>query len=181
MRLNQYEDFVQTDAAINPGNSGGPLVSLDGKIVGVNSAIKSRSGGWQGIGLAVSSNLTRDVVTQLRESNTVKRGYLGVAIADVDEEKAKEFGLEKATGVLVGRVFADSPADKAGLKSGDVITSVNGIATPNASALPRVVSRLPIGQSAKIAYLRGGRAESAEITIEEQPPEERRLRNLTDE
>src|SRR5262249_17490838 len=99
LRMNMYEDFLQTDAAINPGNSGGPLISLDGKVIGINSAIKSRTGGFQGIGLAISSNLGKRIVNALLKDGVVRRGYLGVGIREVDEEIAKELKLEEAAGV----------------------------------------------------------------------------------
>ncbi|MFO0865587.1 MAG: trypsin-like peptidase domain-containing protein [Gemmataceae bacterium] len=113
LSLNMYEDFIQTDAAINPGNSGGPLVGLDGKVVGINAAIKSRSGGFQGVGLAVASNLARNVVKSLTTEGVVRRGYLGVQIRELNDEVAKRLGLEKDIGVVVGEVFEKTPAAKA--------------------------------------------------------------------
>src|SRR5258708_143929 len=101
LQMNMYEDFIQTDAPINPGNSGGPLVSLDGKVIGINAAIKSRSGGFQGIGLAVSSNLAKNVMKQLQENGTVKRGYLGVQIKPLDPDVAVKLGVADGKGVVV--------------------------------------------------------------------------------
>ena len=117
VRLNQYEDFLQTDAAINPGNSGGPLISLDGKVIGINSAIKSKSGGFQGVGLAISSNLAKTVVQQLLKEGSVKRGYLGVKIRDIDAELAAKLGVKEAGGVQITRVFDQSPAAKCGAEA----------------------------------------------------------------
>src|SRR5439155_13273228 len=115
LQMNMYEDFIQTDAAINPGNSGGPLVSLEGKVIGINSAIKSRSGGFQGVGLAISSNMVRTVTDQLLRDGVVRRGYLGVQIKDVDSaELAKRLGLDRPQGVLISHVYEDAPAAKAG-------------------------------------------------------------------
>src|SRR5207248_2429935 len=116
-----YEDFIQTDAAINPGNSGGALVDSEGRLIGINTAILSRSGGNQGIGFAIPSNLARDVMTSLVKDGRVTRGFLGVMIQDITPALAKEFKLKDNAGALVGDVTPDSPAEKAGLKSGDVI------------------------------------------------------------
>src|SRR4029077_3256044 len=121
LRMNMYEDFLQTDAAINPGNSGGPLVNLEGKVIGINSAIKSRTGGFQGIGLAIASNLGKTIVNALLKDGVVRRGYLGVGIRDVDEEVARELGLKEARGVQVTRIYPRTPGSKGGLKNGDVI------------------------------------------------------------
>src|SRR5206468_4758514 len=121
-----YEDFVQTDAAINPGNSGGPLVNLEGRVIGINAAIKSRTGGFQGIGLAVASNLAKNVVHALRTDGAVRRGYLGVQVRELSPDVAKRLGLAHDTGVVVGEVFEGTPAAKAGLKAGDIVTSVAG-------------------------------------------------------
>jgi serine protease Do len=114
LNMNMYEDFLQTDAAINPGNSGGPLVSLDGRVIGINSAIKTRSGGFQGVGLAVASNLAKTVVRSLEKDGVVHRGYLGVQVRGLDPEVARRLGVPKDTGLLVGQVFDKTPASNAG-------------------------------------------------------------------
>lgn len=171
LHMNMYEDFLQTDAAINPGNSGGPLISLDGKVVGINAAIKSRSGGFQGIGLAVSANLAKNVMKQLEENGSVKRGYLGVQIKPLDPEVATKLGVEGGKGVVVGQVFDGSPAAKGGLKAGDVITSVNGKAIKDGRDLQLMVAGLPVNKAADVKIVRDAKAQSVKITIEPQPDE----------
>lgn len=161
LRLNQYEDFLQTDAAINPGNSGGPLVNIDGEVIGINSAIKTKSGGFQGVGLAVSSNLARDVVAQLLKDGVVRRGYLGVGIREAP-------GI---VGVVVTSVYEGSPAAVAGLRQGDVITSVGGAPVTDQHSLPRVTAKLPLDKPVEVAYSRAGRPAVASVTIREQPAE----------
>lgn len=121
--INDYEDFIQTDAAINPGNSGGPLVNLNGDVVGINTAIFSKSGGYMGIGFAIPINLANDIAQQLMKHGEVTRGYLGVLVQELSPELAKSFDLEKNEGILVAQVMGDSPADKAGIKQGDIIIS----------------------------------------------------------
>ncbi|MFO0844748.1 MAG: trypsin-like peptidase domain-containing protein [Gemmataceae bacterium] len=169
LKMNLYEDFLQTDAAINPGNSGGPLVNLEGKVIGVNSAIKSRSGGFQGIGLAISSNLTRNIVDQLLKEGVVRRGYLGVGILDVDEEIRKELSLKEASGVKVTRIYPDTAGDKGGLKSNDVIVAVAGKPVKDGRALQMVVAGLPVGKEAEVEVIRGGKPLKMRVTIDEQP------------
>ncbi|HZV05876.1 MAG TPA: trypsin-like peptidase domain-containing protein [Gemmataceae bacterium] len=171
LQLNMYEDFLQTDAAINPGNSGGPLVSLDGKVIGINSAIKSRSGGWQGVGLAVSSNIAKTIVPQLLKDGVVHRGYLGVQIKDLTEpDIASRLGVQQGEhGVLVTRVFEDTPGAKAGLKEGDVLTTLDGKPVHNGRELQMLIARLPVGKSVEVRGLRDGQAKTFNVTIEEQP------------
>jgi serine protease Do len=169
LRMNMYEDFLQTDAAINPGNSGGPLVSLEGKVIGINSAIKSRSGGFQGIGLAIASNLGKTIVTSLFKEGVVRRGYLGVSIRDVDEDLAKELGLKKAQGVQITRIFPKAPGAKAGLKKDDVITKLGKKPVRDGRDLQTVVAGLPLGKPVKIEIVRNGKPRTLDVTIEEQP------------
>jgi serine protease Do len=169
LKLNMYEDFVQTDAAINPGNSGGPLVNLEGKVIGINSAIKSKSGGFQGIGLAVSSNLARAVIDQLLKDGVVRRGYLGVQIRDVDSEVAEELRIRENTGVLVTKVFTDSPGAKAGLKVGDIVTNIGGKPVREGAELQKVVLSLPLGKPVDVELIRDGEPRVAKVVIEEQP------------
>jgi serine protease Do len=171
LRLNMYEDFLQTDAAINPGNSGGPLVNLQGQVIGVNSAIKSRSGGWQGVGLAIASNLARDITAQLLKDGTVHRGYLGVSIKDLDPEVASRLGLDKQKGVLVAKVWEGSPAAKAGLKDGDIITALAGKPITNGRELQSAVIALPLNQTVSVTVLRDGEVKELKVTIAEQPAE----------
>ncbi len=171
VRLNQYEDFLQTDAAINPGNSGGPLVSLDGKVIGLNSAIKSKTGGFQGVGLAISSNLAKTVVEQLLKDGSVKRGYLGVKIRDIDAELAAKLGVKEASGVLITSVVAQSPAAKCGLKLNDVVITIGGKPVRNGIDLQKVVAGLPLNEAVDVALKRDGQALQLRLTIEEQPDE----------
>ena len=119
--INQYENFIQTDAAINPGNSGGPLINVHGEVVGINTALFSKTGGYMGIGFAIPINMARSIEDQLQKDGKVTRGWLGVVIQNVDKELAESFGLKEAGGILVSEVQKDSPASKAGIKQGDVI------------------------------------------------------------
>ncbi len=169
IRVNMYEDFLQTDAAINPGNSGGPLVNLEGKVIGVNSAIKSRSGGFQGVGLAIASNLVSKIKNQLLRDGVVKRGYLGVSVADVDPASVDKLGLKNPEGVLVEEVFEDTPGAKAGLKRGDVVLTLDGKPVPDGRALVNLVADLPLNKPVAVAVVRDRKVKNLTITIEEQP------------
>ena len=168
IHMNMYEDFLQTDAAINPGNSGGPLVNLSGQIIGINSAIKSSTGGFQGIGLAISSNMVKDIMAQLLKDGTVHRGYLGVNIQPLDAEVAKHLGLT-SKGVVIAKVTKGSPAAKAGLVDGDILTSVDGKAVKDAHDLQRLVASMQRGKPAELTVFRDGAAKTLKVTIEEQP------------
>lgn len=188
LSMNMYEDFIQTDAAINPGNSGGPLVGLDGKVVGINSAIKSRSGGFQGVGLAISSNLAKSVMKQLQESGAVHRGYLGVIAKPVNPDVGGRLGLKDGQGAMVSRVYDGSPAAKAGVQPGDVITTLHAKPIKDAKSLVDVVLTLPLGKPTEMVLVRDGKQEKLSVTIEEQPedyglvqaPELRQFRNRRD-
>jgi serine protease Do len=170
LRLNMYEDFLQTDAAINPGNSGGPLVNLEGQVIGINSAIKSRTGGFQGVGMAISSHLAKNVMQQLLQNGVVHRGYLGVSIAAVPAEVAERLGLNpNESGVAVGRVVEGSPAAKAGIRAGDVITSLNHKSIKDGQQLQTMVAELPLNKPTSLMILRDGKRETLQVTILEQP------------
>jgi serine protease Do len=170
LRMNMYEDFLQTDAAINPGNSGGPLVNLEGKVIGINSAIKSRSGGFQGVGMAIASNLAKNIMQQLLKDGTVHRGYLGVQIKDIlDPELAKRLGVDGQGGVQVTQVFPKSPAANAGLKEGDVITGLHGKPLHEGRELSNIVAGLPLGKPVEVTVVRDGQPKTLQVTIEEQP------------
>jgi serine protease Do len=169
LKLNMYEDFLQTDAAINPGNSGGPLVNLEGKVVGINAAIKSKGGGFQGVGLAVASNLAKSIVNALLTDGTVKRGYLGCHVRELSPELAASLGVSKTGGVVVAEVYDNSPAAKAGLQPGDVILSIAGKAVPDTKALQTIVIGLPRNKSATMSVVRGGKTQTVNVTIVEQP------------
>jgi serine protease Do len=169
LRMNMYEDFIQTDAAINPGNSGGPLVNLAGQVIGIDAAIKTRTGGFQGVGLAVASNLAKSVMKSLQKDGKVHRGYLGVQIKDLTPEVAEQLGLSHNTGVVVARVYKGSPAANAGLKSGDIITAVNGKEVKEGRVLQTIVSGLPLHKPVPLAVVRDGQPRTMHVTIEEQP------------
>jgi serine protease Do len=153
-RNENYVPFIQTDVAINPGNSGGPLFNLDGEVVGVNSQIFTRSGGSIGLSFAVPASVARNVVEQLKEHGHVTRGWLGVTIQDVDKSLAESFGLERPEGALVAEVSADSPAEKAGLQSGDIIVSFDGKDIPTSSSLPHVVGLVTPGTRVEVQLIR---------------------------
>jgi serine protease Do len=169
LKLNQYEDFLQTDAAINPGNSGGPLINLDGQVIGVNSAIKTKTGGFQGVGLAISSNMAKDVSRQLLKDGIVRRGYLGVGLRELDEELAARSGLKRGSGSVVSKVYEGSPGAKAGLKVGDIITSLDGQPVGDPFTIPKLVAKLPLKQKAEIGIQRDGKNVVLELLVEEQP------------
>jgi serine protease Do len=172
-----YEDFIQTDAAINPGNSGGALVDADGRLIGINTAILSRSGGNQGIGFAVPSNLARDVMDSLVTDGHVTRGYLGVMIQDINPALARKFELKDTKGVLVGDVTPKSPAEKAGLENGDVITEFNGKSVSDTRHLKLQVARTQPGTTVPIKILRDGNAKTIEVTVKELPGTRELARN----
>ena len=167
--FNQYQDFIQTDAAINPGNSGGALVDAEGRLVGINTAIISRSGGNQGIGFAVPINMARNVLERLVSGGKIERGYLGIIQQDIDAGLAKQFNLPDQNGALVGDVIPDAPAAKAGLKSGDVILSVNGKPIADAHSLQLTVSQCAPGSAATIKFIRNGVNKTFVITLGELP------------
>lgn len=164
-----YEDFIQTDAAINPGNSGGPLVNIKGELVGINTAIFSKTGGYQGIGFAVPSNMARSVMTQLIKEGKVTRGWLGVTIQNLTPELSKEFGLNNTTGALVTDIFDDSPAGKAGIKRGDVVIEVAGKKIKNVENLRNMVSQSKVGTMIKVTVLRNGKQLVFNAVISEFP------------
>jgi serine protease Do len=166
-----YEDFIQTDAAINPGNSGGPLVNIRGEIIGINTAIFSRTGGYQGIGFAVPSNMVRLVMDQLIQKGKVTRGWIGVTIQELTPELAQEFGLKRTKGALVSDVVKDSPAAKAGVVRGDVILEVNGKEVKDVSSLRNMVAQSKTGSDITIKILRAGKEFSVKVKILELPRE----------
>ncbi len=169
MGITEYEDFIQTDAAINPGNSGGPLVNVRGEVVGINTAIFSRSGGNMGIGFAVPSNLAHSVMEQLVHGGRVVRGWLGVSIQELTPELAVRFGLDRTAGVLVSEVVEDSPAKKAGFERGDVIVEYDGKAVDTPAQLRNAVAQTPIGRRVMVKLVRNSVLKSVEVTIAEQP------------
>jgi Do/DeqQ family serine protease len=162
-----YEDFIQTDASINPGNSGGALVNLRGELVGINSAILSGSGGNIGIGFAIPVNMAKGVMDQLIKYGQVKRGVLGVNIYDVTPDVAKEFGLADASGALVAGVTQGSAAERAGVKTGDIIVSINGVAMKSARELRNAIGMLRIGDQVEIGLLRDGKTRQVTALVAE--------------
>ncbi len=166
-----YEDFIQTDAAINPGNSGGPLVNIKGELIGINTAIFSKSGGYQGIGFAVPSNMARLVMDQLMRQGKIVRGWLGVTIQDITPEIAQKFGLKDSKGALVGDISRGSPADKAGILRGDVILEFNGKEIDSVGGLRNIVAQSKVGSQVKLKILRNGKEHEISAVIAELPKE----------
>jgi len=152
-----YDNFIQTDASINPGNSGGPLINARGEVIGINTAIFSRGGGSVGIGFAVPSSLAKTVITQLADHGTVERGWLGVSIQPLTKELAVSFKRSDTSGALVSAVMEGSPADKAGVKAGDVIVEFNGKKIPKATDLPGLVADVPVGRDVPMVVVREGK------------------------
>ncbi len=167
--INDYEDFIQTDAAINPGNSGGPLINIHGEVIGMNTAIFSRSGGSMGIGFAIPINMAKAVKDQLIKNGKVIRGWLGVIIQDIDDDLAQSFGLKKSEGVLIAEVSPDSPAAKGGLKQGDVILSLNGKPVNDVGELRNKIALTSPGTKVKFVVLRDGKKKTIKVKIGEQP------------
>jgi serine protease Do len=168
-----YENFIQTDAAINPGNSGGALVDTEGRLIGINTAILSRTGGYEGIGFAVPVNTARDVMESLIAKGRVDRGYMGVSIQNIDPALADQFNLlPDQHGALISDVLPGSPAEKAGLKSGDVVLEFNGKPVPNSNRLQYNVAATAPGTSVPVKVLRNGHEETLQLTVREQPGSE---------
>ena len=169
IRLMQYSDLIQTDASINPGNSGGALVDMQGRLVGMNAAMLSRSGGSQGIGFAIPTKMAMRVVQALKEEGRVQRAYLGVVPQDVDQSMADYYGMERPRGVLINQVNDDTPAAESGLKEGDIILSVDGQEIRNSSMLRNVISLSDVGHQAQLAILREGQEKQITVKLEEYP------------
>jgi serine protease Do len=167
----QYQDFIQTDAAINPGNSGGPLVNLRGEVVGINTAIFSKSGGYMGIGFSIPVNMARKIMKSLIRHGKVVRGWLGVGIQDVDDDMAKTLGLPAAKGAMITEVVKDSPAAKAGLRERDVILSYDGKKVSGANSLTNAVGLTPVGREVKLDVYRRGKHTTVSVKIGERTAE----------
>lgn len=179
----QRARFLQTDAAINPGNSGGPLVNLDGEVIGINTAIASRSGGFQGIGFAIPSDLAKWVVDQLVKGGQVRRAYLGVGIEQVNGNLAEQFGVKQNQGVLVAEVFKDSPAEAAGFQVGDVIVKFAGTGVRNPRDLQEVVEKCPFESRQPVEVVRDGKPKTLEVVVKPLPDDfgrQARSRNQPD-
>jgi serine protease Do len=167
-----YVPFIQTDVAINPGNSGGPLFDLDGKVVGVNSQIYSRTGGFMGLSFAIPINVVVDVTEQLKSKGRVSRGWLGILIQDVTRELAEAFGMDKPQGALVSKVLDDSPAAAAGFAPGDVVVRFGGREVADSASLPPLVGRVRAGSRVDVVVIRDGKEKTLAVTIGELPGEE---------
>nr|WP_040577063.1 DegQ family serine endoprotease [Methylophaga lonarensis] len=167
-----YVPFIQTDVAINPGNSGGPLFNLDGEVIGINSQIYSRHGGFMGVSFAIPIDVVMNVVEQIKAQGYVSRGWLGVVIQDVTRELAESFGLSRPQGALVSRVIPDSPAEKAGFRAGDVILEFDGRNVVTSSDLPPIVGRTAVGKETNVQIMREQKRQTIKVVVEELPDED---------
>ncbi|MGO2414827.1 DegQ family serine endoprotease [Cobetia crustatorum] len=168
-----YVPFIQTDVAINPGNSGGPLFNLDGKVVGINSQIYTRSGGFMGVSFAIPINVAMDVADKLKTNGRVDRGWLGVVIQPVSKDLAESFGLDRARGALIADLDPDGPAAASGLQSGDIITAVDGKDVESSANLPRMVGISSPGDSLKLSLLRDGKSQTLDVKVGHWPGSEK--------
>ncbi len=166
-----YVPFIQTDVAINPGNSGGPLFNMKGEVVGINSQIFTRSGGFMGLSFAIPIDVAMDVANQLKSSGKVNRGWLGVVIQEVNKDLAESFGLERPAGALVAQVLEDSPAAKGGLRVGDVILTANGQPIVMSADLPHLIGNLKDGSKAELEVIRDGKRQTVNVTVGALPDE----------
>jgi len=170
-----YVPFIQTDVAINPGNSGGPLFNLDGEVVGVNSQIYSRTGGYMGLSFSIPIEVAMDVASQLKAHGKVSRGWLGVLIQDVTLELAESFGMSKPQGALIAKVMPDSPAEEAKMQVGDIVVSFNGKEVVRSSSLPPVVGSTPVGKKVPVKVIRGGRSQTLWVKLGELPDQDQTI------
>lgn len=177
MGINTYESFIQTDAAINPGNSGGALIDAYGNLVGINTAIFTKSGGSQGIGFAIPMSIARNIMQQLIETGRVSRGWLGVETQDITPQLAESFNLQNITGIIVAGIQRNGPAAQAGLRPGDIILSVNGEASTDSKTVMNQIARVTPGGKLQLKILRGGRELDAEATVSERPAPQRKRSN----
>jgi len=163
--LSRIEDFIQTDAVLNRGNSGGPLLNLDSEVIGVNTAIASNMGAYMGIGFAVPSNIAKNAMEQLIEHGSVKRGYIGILLQQMDKDLASAFGLQKTQGIVVSEVVPGSPAERASLKRGDVITRYNSVSVNNIGSFRTAIALMPPESKVKLVILRNGKEEELTVTV----------------
>ncbi len=177
MGINTFENFIQTDAAINPGNSGGALIDAYGNLVGINTAIFTKSGGSQGIGFAIPMSIARDVMEQLIETGRVSRGWLGVETQDITPQLAESFNLQDIIGVIIAGIQRNGPAAQAGLRPGDIILSVNGEPASDSKIVMNQIARTSSGEKLRLKILRNGREFDAEAIVGERPPPTREPRN----
>ncbi|SIT66890.1 serine protease DegS [Ectothiorhodosinus mongolicus] len=167
--ISTYEDFIQTDAAINPGNSGGALINAHGELIGVNTAIFTRSGGSQGIGFAIPIDLARDIITQIIQSGTVVRGWLGIEVQEITPQLARSFGLEDTRGVIIAGLLANGPAARAGIRRGDVLTHMDGDRITDGQDALNFIARRKPGETLQMQGLRNGQAFRAEAEVGQRP------------
>jgi serine protease DegQ len=167
--INTFENFIQTDASINPGNSGGALIDVDGNLIGINSAIYSRSGGSMGIGFAIPVSIAKLVMEQISTTGSVTRGWIGIEAQDITPELAESFKLNKVEGSLIAGVLRDSPADIAKLKAGDILVSINGQEVKDSDSMLNLISTLQPKQKAKLGIIRNGNLINIEITVGKRP------------
>ncbi len=165
--ISDYEDFIQTDAAINPGNSGGPLVNLDGEVIGINTAIFSRSGGYMGVGFAIPIDMAKGIASQLLDKGEVTRGFLGIAIQPLTPELAESFGTSQRQGIVVAEVTEGSPAHRGGLKQGDLIVKLNGKAVADSGDFRNRISLTPPGSKIELGIIRNGASQVVAVTVGE--------------
>ncbi|VAW79364.1 HtrA protease/chaperone protein [hydrothermal vent metagenome] len=170
-----YVPFIQTDVAINPGNSGGPLFNLDGEVVGVNSQIYSRTGGFMGLSFSIPIEVAMDVANQLKANGKVSRGWLGVLIQDVTLDLAESFGMSKPQGALIAKVMPNSPAEKAKFQVGDVVLAFNGKEIDRSSSLPPVVGSTPVGKRVPVKVMRNKRSQTLWIELGELPDKDKKI------
>ena len=167
--LNTYENFIQTDAAINPGNSGGALIDTHARLIGINTAIYSESGGSQGIGFAIPIDTVKQVLTQIIEFGHVRRGWLGIEPQDIRADLARAFNLDRQSGVIIAGMMRDGPASRAGLRVGDIVQSIDGQVVEDTPALMSRIARVPPGEMIKLGVWRSGRQQSIEVKVGMRP------------
>ena len=170
---NPFGSFIQTDAAINPGNSGGALVDVAGNLVGINTLIFSRSGGYQGIGFAIPVSLAKSVLEQIIETGSVTRGWFGVDVADISSDLAESLGLKGTRGAIVGAIERGSPAEKAGLRLGDIITTINGRTIPDTSTALNSIAEVPPGKSVPVKVIRRNQEVTLDVLVGKRRPRPR--------
>jgi len=169
--INTFEDFIQTDAAINPGNSGGALTDTSGNLIGINTAIYSRTGGSLGIGFAIPIHVAKQIMEQIIQSGSVIRGWLGVSMQDMTQELAESFNLDRSTGSLIASVLRDGPADKAGIKPGDILIAVEGKPVKNSSEMLNLVAALSPGDTVTVTVIRNRQEKSIQVKVGMRPTE----------
>jgi serine protease DegQ len=167
--INVFENFIQTDAAINPGNSGGALTDTSGKLIGINTAIYSRTGGSLGIGFAIPVSAVKQIMEQIIETGSVTRGWLGVSMQDITQELAESFGLKRPAGALIAGVLKNGPADDAGIKPGDILVAVNGETVANSSEMLNIIAGLPPGKAATLTIMRNDMEQNIRVLIGKRP------------